>query len=183
MGKFAAIFALSALLALSACGDIQQQAKVVTSTGKPQMAGVGDTVLDIRLTESLPNVFGKADAFGRTRDAGRVIVRYTGQQGDQAMFIRQNVVIQSNESTMSRSPMVMPTYQTTTTTGNIGTIPVSGTQTTMGTTYIPATPSTSYATQSGQFQIAAPAGSSVLVEGRRINVLRIVEGGIEYSIN
>jgi hypothetical protein len=62
-------------------------------------------------------------------------------------------------------------------------IPVSATQTTVGSTYIPAAPSSSYPLQAGQIQISAPIGGSVLVEGQRIKVLRPVEGGIEYSVN
>jgi len=50
-------------------------------------AGIGDTVIDLKLTQSLPNAFGKADIFGRTRDAGRVIVRLVGLDGNQATFV------------------------------------------------------------------------------------------------
>jgi hypothetical protein len=37
--------------------------------------------------------------------------------------------------------------------------------------------------QAGQLQLAAPVGGSVLVEGRRLNVLRSINGAIEYSID
>jgi hypothetical protein len=53
MLRWGAVAAMLALVALTGCGDIQQQAKVASPTGKPQVAGVGDTVLDMRLTESL----------------------------------------------------------------------------------------------------------------------------------
>jgi hypothetical protein len=53
-----------------------------------------------------------------------VIVRFVGLEGNQAIFVRQDVVIQSNETTMSRSPMVLPTYQTSNLSGNVGVIPV-----------------------------------------------------------
>jgi hypothetical protein len=183
MFRTAIIAGMFGLVGLSACGEIQQQAKVATPIGRPRVAGPGDTVLDMRLTESLPNVFGKADIYGRTRDRGRVIVRYVGQQGESAVFVRQDVVIQSNDTTMSRTPLVMPTYQASTMTGNVGTIPVSGTSTTIGTTYIPPSPSTDYPVQGNSIQLAAPVGGSVIVEGRRINVLRAVSGGIEYSVS
>jgi hypothetical protein len=112
-----------------------------------------------------------------------VVVRFVGLEGNQALFVLQDVVIQSNETTMSRTPMFVPNYQTSTMTGNVGTIPVSATQTTVGTTYIPPAPSSSYPLQAGQIQVSAPIGGSLLVEGRRISVLRSVEGGIEYSVN
>jgi hypothetical protein len=186
LGKWLQIaVVLSAASVSAACGQIEQQSTLARPLvpGKAYVAGVGDTVMDLKQTQSLPNVVGKADVFGRTRDAGRVVVRFVGLEGNQALFVRQDVVIQSNETTMSRTPMFVPSYQTSTLTGNVGVVPVSATQTTVGTTYIPPAPSSSYPLQAGQIQVSAPIGGSLLVEGRRITVLRSVEGGIEYSVN
>jgi uncharacterized iron-regulated membrane protein len=168
-----------------ACSPIEQQATLAKPAvpGKAYAAGVGDTVMDLKQTQSLPDVLGKADIFGRTRDAGRVIVRFAGLEGNQAVFVRQDVVIQSNETTMTQTPVLLPNYQTSTVGGTIGSIPVSATRTTLGTTYIPPSPSSSYPMQAGQIQLAAPIGGSVLVEGQRLRVLRTIEGGIEYSVN
>jgi hypothetical protein len=60
---------------------------------------------------------------------------------------------------------------------------VSAAQTTTGTPYVPPSPSAFTPNQAGQIQLAAPPGGSVIVDGRRINFLRPVEGGIEYSVN
>ena len=171
------------VLALAGCGDIKEQATMSRPAvaGRPYVAGAGDIVMDLRLTQSLPNAMGRADAFGRTRDAGRVVVRFLGIEGNQAVFARQDVVIQSNETTMSRSPMAVPTYSQTTGSGNFGSIPVSGSSTTTGLSYLPAGASTSYPIQAGQLRVAAPIGGYLLIEGRRLTVLRSVEGGIEYS--
>jgi hypothetical protein len=176
---------LCVALTLAGCGAIEQQSALVKPAvpGKAYLAGVGDTVMDLKQTQSLPNVVGKADVFGRTRDAGRVIVRFIGVEGDQAMFVRQDVVIQSNETTMSQMPLAVPNYQTSTLSGNVGRVPVSATQTTVGTTYLPPAPSSSYPIQAGQIRLAAPIGGAVLVEGQRIRILRAVDGGIEYSVN
>jgi hypothetical protein len=43
--------------------------------------------------------------------------------------------------------MFVPNYQTSTLTGNVEVIPVSATQTTVGTTYIPPAPSSPYPLQ------------------------------------
>jgi hypothetical protein len=93
------------LLALLACSPIEQQSNLARTSvaGKVQVAGNGDVVMDLRKTESLPNLYGKADVFGRSRDTGRVTVRFLGVEGNQAIFVRQDVAIQSNETTMSRS--------------------------------------------------------------------------------
>jgi hypothetical protein len=172
-------------LAAASCSPIEQQATLARPAvaGRAYIAGVGDTVLDLKQTQSLPNVAGKADIFGRTRDAGRVIVRFVGLEGNQAVFVRQDVVIQSNETTISQAPLLLPNYRTSTVGGTVGTIPVSATRTTIGTTYIPPSSSSSYPMQAGQIQLAAPIGGSVLVEGQRLRVLRTIEGGIEYSVN
>lgn len=116
------------MLALAGCGEIKEQSTMSRPAvaGRPYLAGTGDTVMDLKLTQSLPNAMGRADAFGRTRDSGRIIVRYLGMSGNQAVFARQDVAIQSNETTMSRSPMPLPTYSQTNGSGFIGNVPVSG---------------------------------------------------------
>lgn len=65
---------------LAACNPVQKNAQLVTTAapGQPLSAGPGDTVMDVKLTKSLPNAFGGADVFGRTTDAGRVVVQYVG---------------------------------------------------------------------------------------------------------
>jgi hypothetical protein len=173
-------------LTLSACGSTDRQ--FVTdaqpiSAGQSKQAGVGDTVLDLKITEPLPNAFGKADVFGRTRDAGRVIVRYLGERNGVAYFSRQNVTIQSNDTTMSRTGMYVPNVQQTTMTGNVGTIPVSATGTTVGSgTYIPPSPSQSLVLDDGRMALSAPIGGELLVEGRTITVLRATGALVVFSV-
>lgn len=170
---------------LSACGGpIEQQSNLVKPAvaGRPHVAGVGDTVMDLKLTESLPNAFGKADVYGRTRDAGRVTVRLVGLDDGRAIFVRQDILIQSNETTLSQGPMMVPTYQNSTLNGAVGLVPVSATRSGWGITYASPVSSHSYPMQAGQFQLAAPVGGSVLIEGRRLRVLRSVADGIEYSV-
>ena len=169
---------------LSACGAIEYQSSLAKPAvmGRPYVAGMGDTVLDIKLTQSLPNDFGRADLFGRTRDAGRVTVRFVGLDGDQAMFVRQDVTIQSNETTRTQGPLAVPTYQASTVNGNVGGLPVSGTRNSFGLVFVAPTPAYSYPIQSGQIQMTAPIGGALLVEGRRVRILRTVDGGIEYVV-
>ena len=170
---------------LSACGAIQYQSSLAkpAATGRPYLAGVGDTVLDMKLTQSLPNAYGKADVWGRTRDAGRVTVRFVGLDGDQARFVRQDVTIQSNETTLTQGPMLVPTFQTATMSGSVGRVPVSGVRDSFGFSSVPPTPAYSYPIQPGQIQVTAQIGGSVLVEGRRVRILRSVDGGIEYLVD
>ncbi len=84
------LFAIAAVLAVSACGSPDRQfvAPVRALSAGPQQAGVGDAVLDLKLTEPLPNIVGWADVFGPTRDAGRITIRYLGERGGVAYFSR-----------------------------------------------------------------------------------------------
>jgi hypothetical protein len=145
---------------LTACGAIEYQSDLIKPAvaSRAYLAGVGDTVLDLKQTQSLPNAFGRADLFGRTRDAGRVTVRFVGLDGNQAVFVRQDVAIQSNETTLTQGPQIVPGW-------------------------VPPANAYSYPMQAGQLQLAAPVGGSMLVEGRRLNVLRSVDGAIEYSVD
>jgi hypothetical protein len=84
-------------------------------------ADPGDLVMDIRLTEALPNVFGAPDIFGRRRPAG---------------LSRQSTAVGSNETTMTRTPLLIPNNSQTIINGQIGTQTFSGTATTPGTTIV-----------------------------------------------
>jgi hypothetical protein len=170
---------------LPACGAIEYQSTLIkpAAAGRPYVAGIGDTVVDVKLTQSLPNAYRKADIFGGTRDTGRVIVRLIALDGGQAVFQRDDVVIQSNETTMTQGPQAVLAYQTSSMNGAIGSVPVSGSRNTFGLTYVPPTPSYSYPIQSAQVQVTAPIGGSMLVEGRRVRILRGIEGGVEYSVD
>lgn len=170
---------------LMACGSIEYQSDLIKPAvrGRTYLAGVGDTVLDLKQTQSLPNALGKADMFGRMRDAGRVTVRFVGLDGNQAVFVRQDVLIQSNETTLTQGPQAVPTYQSSTVSASVGPAPVSAIAGTWGIGWVPPPATNSYPMQAGQLQLAAPVGGSVLVEGRRLNVLRGVDGAIEYSVD
>ena len=73
------------------------------------------------MTEALPNVFGAPDIFGRRRPAGRVVVQYLGIQNGMAYFNRQSTAISSNETTMTRTPLLIPRNSQTIVNGQIGT--------------------------------------------------------------
>jgi hypothetical protein len=52
-------------------------------------ADPGDLVMDINVTEALPNAFGAPDLFGRRRPAGRTVVQYVGTQDGTVYFSRK----------------------------------------------------------------------------------------------
>jgi hypothetical protein len=71
-------------------------------------ADPGDLVMDLNVTEALPNAFGKPSIFGRRRPAGRTVVQYVGTENGTVYFSRQSAAISSNETTMTRTPIFIP---------------------------------------------------------------------------
>jgi hypothetical protein len=74
--------------ALVGCASIQQQNVVSTAVGQSLTAGIGDVVLRVEGRESMPNAFGRADLFGRTRPTGFTTIQYGGMQGDKIVLLR-----------------------------------------------------------------------------------------------
>jgi hypothetical protein len=73
------------------------------------------------VTEALPNAFGAPDIFGRRRPAGHTVVQFVGIQDGMAYFVRQSAAVSSNETTMTRTPLLIPRTSQTITNGQIAT--------------------------------------------------------------
>lgn len=144
MKWFHPLFAVALLLA--GCGEIKNSSRLVQALEMPLVAGVGDTVIEIDTRESLPNLFGKSDVFGRTRPTGKIIVTYLGLEQGRATFERHTIRIQSNATTMNSTPIIIPQTSTTSYTGSTtmsGTMPggtFSGTALSSGTATTTAPP-------------------------------------------
>jgi hypothetical protein len=54
----------------------------------------------------LPNVFGRADIWGRTRSTGLIVVQYGGLQGGKAVLLRSGIATQSDATTMDSGVFV-----------------------------------------------------------------------------
>jgi hypothetical protein len=97
-----AIF-LGVLFLVAACAPVQMRSQIDRPT-RDAYASTGDIVLRAQNTEDLPNVFGRADLFGRTRDRGFTEVRYMGLKASGVpLFRRRDVNIVTNETTMSQT--------------------------------------------------------------------------------
>ena len=92
-------------LILGGCGEIVSTARVSQKLDNRLIAGVGDTVIEVETRESLPNIFGKADLYGRTRPTGKVFITYLGVEQGRAAFERTTVRVQSNATTMNTLPV------------------------------------------------------------------------------
>jgi hypothetical protein len=146
-------------------------------------ADPGDVVMDIKVTEALPNIFGAPDIFGRRRPAGRVVVQYLGIQNGMAYFRRQNTAISSNETTMTRTPLLIPHSSQTIINGQIGTQTFSGTATTSGSTIVGPRPHSESQVELPPFAIGVKAGGVLRAEGLALRVLRVnSDGSLDYTV-
>jgi hypothetical protein len=125
---------------LSGCAPVQQQSVLTTPVGRSLVAGVGDTVLRVEGKESLPNIAGHADIFGRTRPTGLTTIQYGGLQGNKAILLCNDVVIQSNATTLNTRVSIAPTEQQTSISNVVGSAPTSGTVATGRTAHIRRVP-------------------------------------------
>ncbi len=151
---------LTPLLALIVvgCRDIKQSAMLAQPLNKELVAGIGDAMVEIETRESLPNIAGNADIFGRTRPTGHVVVTYAGMEQGRAVFERHTVRLRSNATTMNSTPIIIQPSSTTT---YAGTGSVSGT--TAGGIFSANTVSSGTATTTAPPIVLPPSGSETQV--------------------
>jgi len=107
-------------LGVTSCGEIKQTATVNltgTRVGNEILATRGDAVIKVINRESMPNAFGAADIFGRTRATGTTSLIFIGATDNVANFIRRDVSISSQQTTMNSSPIIIQNNSTTTFSG------------------------------------------------------------------
>lgn len=90
--------------AVTLAQDLPVTEKLIQVTGAPLETHIGGLVFKVTRTSPLPNLFGRADIFGRTVDRGSVELRYQGQTPDRKIVLRLiDIDVRSNETTMNRS--------------------------------------------------------------------------------
>lgn len=83
--------------------DLPVTEKLIQTAGAPLETHIGGQVFKVTRTSPLPNVFGRADIFGRTVDRGSVELRYQGKTPDGKIVLRfVDFDVRSNETTMNR---------------------------------------------------------------------------------
>jgi hypothetical protein len=180
--KFAVMALLLATVATPAlCQGLNRRADLKSAPSGH--ADPGDLMMDIDVTEALPNVFGAPDIFGRRRPAGRVVVQYLGIQNGMAYFNRQSTAVSSTETTITRTPLLIPRNSQTIVNGQIGTQAFTGTATTSGTTIVGPRPHSESQIQLPPLAIGVKAGGLLRAEGLTLRVLRIDDdGSIDYAV-
>jgi hypothetical protein len=168
-----------AAIVLSCVASGPAVAKQSNSINRPEnketYTSIGDVLVKVTLRESLPNLFGKPDIFGRKRDRGFVEIRYMGLTDDgRAVFRRRSVDIYSNETTMSRTPIYRGSG-TITVTGNSAHISTFGTGPTSST--VEALPPDTI-----EFALDILKNRVITIEDRLIEILSADPGGVKFIV-
>ena len=184
--RFVSFMSIVALLA--ACGSIEESQTVRTEAailGESYIAGVGDTVIEVIKEESMPNIAGKADIWGRTRPTGTVVLVYAGLRDGKALFFRRDIDIKSDKTTMNSSGFIVNQSSRSTYSGAIGGSSFSGTSTTTSMPiYLPPNTPHDQITDIRDMSVAVAIGGDdgLLVEGQLITILSATDAQVRFEI-
>lgn len=171
------------IFGLAACAPVATKTALVTpATANTMTAGPGDVLLSFQSRRALPNAFGKADLFGRTTNAGGTTVRYVGSQAGRAVFERTDVQVDSNATTMTETPMILPSTTNTQVSGTVGGTAVSGQATSTSYQYVPARGSTEHVNAFQPITFSLGAGEKVAISGKTLRVIRVQPASVEYRV-
>jgi hypothetical protein len=174
---------------LISCGEIQQTAAINTAgtkVGNAVVATRGDAVVEVINRESMPNAFGGADIFGRTRATGTTSLIFVGGTGNKAKFIRRDVDIRSEKTTMNSSPVVIQNNSTTTFSGYAGGEYFNGTANTYNAPIFlpPNTPSdTITGVREIPISVRVNSGENkITIGGTTITILSTTSNELRYTL-
>lgn len=172
------------LIGLVACAPVNHTSSSFQKTNQELYAGKGDTVLRIDKKKALPNAFGKADIFGRTTNTGMVIVQYLGMENRKALLQKSELTIESSDSTMARTGMLIPKNDSASVSGFIGTTPVMMSASKQSYEYIPPKEVRGYGFSSKPIliEVNTTKEKEAYVSGYRINILEAKTNHLKYSI-
>lgn len=169
------------------CSPIENQTRINTSSisvGEQNIAGKGDAVVTIQNSESMPNAFGGADIFGRTRPTGTTTLYYVGMSQGQAQFNRRDVLIDSQKTTMNSSPVVMNPSSQTYYSGDVGGIPYSGSANTQAYPIVlPPNSPNDRIVGVRDMVLSVPIGEAVVADGTSFTVLSATPNQVTYSLD
>lgn len=174
---------VAAFLTLAGCAPVETKTSLTSPSGNQvRTAGPGDVVMSFESRCPLPNIVGQGDIWGRTTKAGGTTVRLVGTRGQQAVFERTDVSVESNATTMTESPMIIPQTTTTHVQGTAGMTDVSGTARSTSYRYIPPRGSSQYAVAQRPIQFIVASGQGTTIQGRTLKVLSVSATTIKYAV-
>lgn len=184
---FAPVFAASVFIA--GCGGIKQTSTIETAgirTGNETVATRGDAVIEVVHKESMPNAFGAADVFGRKRTTGTTALIYAGSNAGIAHFIRRDVDINSEKTTMNSTPIVINNNSRTNFSGYAGGERFSGTSITRNSPiFLPPNTPADTVTDIREIPIDVSfqgENNTITVGGATITVLDGTQNELRYTL-
>jgi len=179
---------LSALL--TGCATIKHTSTIEQRIGKQTIVGVGDVILHVNKQRNLKNAFGKADIFGRKTNEGFSELRFAGvEKTGEVVLYRKDVQILTNESTMSRTPVITATGNSNSTisgnyysTGNSATISANQ-RTNYSSTALSPTSDFHVVVPVETIPIRlAPGETKLPMEGYIVEIINAAPNSLEYII-
>jgi len=175
------------VLLMSGCGTIKETAKLEQTINRQLIAGVGDTVLKIDKQKNLPNLFGKADIYGRKTSAGYATLQYIGVENNHAKFIRKSMTVDTGATTMNSTPFLLQNNTTNTHSGFINGRSYMGTSTTNSPpTLVKLDKPDTQILDKGAMQISVRLGTNeqqVIMEGYILDIIEATPNKITYSVS
>ncbi len=167
---------------LVGCSPIEQHDALDRPTGRA-FASVGNMVLRVNKSEDLPNVSGHADIFGRTRDRGFTEIRYLGLNNEgAAVFRRLDVVIATNETTLTNSPGFSTFHSTLHGQASNGYGNLNSTAN--GYSFQPSSASVSVLPPNAVDIVLSPNDNQVLTIGKHgVEIIEATKAGVTYNVH
>ena len=160
---------------MAACASVEQHGVVSRPINVESFASVGDIVLRVDVQEDLPNLFGKADLYGRKRDRGFSEIRYMGlSPNGRPVFRRRDMDIQTNETTMNT--MGFGTAVVTAQSSGGGVVG-SGVYTQSPAPNVQALPADAF-----QFELDLSLSRIITIRDRTIEILDVNASGVRFIV-
>jgi len=121
--------------------------------------------------------------FGRTRDTGRITLRYTGVQDGRAYLVRNDVNIDTNGTTFSYMPTYVPVVKNAATMGSTSNQSFQSNTSTTAMVAIPRKPVARTVPQTGNVNVSSLIGGTLMIAGHQVNVIAVNESSITYTAN
>lgn len=103
-----------------ACVPVAHEQHLVEPAGRLVTAPVGSPVATIQKQKDLPNIFGKADVWGRKVDVGTLKLIYKGPSKEGGVVIEQvDLDIHTNASVFTRMPGIYTADSHASVTGSV----------------------------------------------------------------
>jgi hypothetical protein len=105
---------------LAGCAQVQHKQQIAEPVGRVVTVPVGGAIATINKEKDLPNIFGRADIYGRKVDEGFIKIIYRGRGNDGSILVEQiDVDVRSNASVLTRMPRTYTTMSQASVNGSV----------------------------------------------------------------